>query len=185
VPREVRAPKPHVEEEVARSLSQHFTPAVIKAVAGRGSSVADCSPPASSAARLLHGERSDQKVQTAALGDPNGIPDKASPCSPGSGKLGRIRSAPGRGDGNGSGGAKGIRGTMPAPDLAMECAPGGQGEPQQRTWGQGQTAGFNEQQLTRGGPRQQPAEVGPANYTWEFYPNRIVYTEEARRLRRR
>ena len=187
VPREIRAPKPHVEEEVAPKLEvNNFTPAVIKQIPGgaRPSLIVHTGEFGSSATPTVNAPI--QKVQTGGFGDPNGIPGQGKPNAHlVAANSGAFDLPQGAGTGNGSGGAKGIKGTIASAGFGNGIAVGGQGDG--RSNGHGatvQTAGFNEQQLTRGGPRQQQAEAGPATTPVEIIskPN-PVYTEEARHLR--
>jgi TonB family protein len=107
-----------------------------------------------------------QKVQTGGFGDPNGLQ--------GTGKQGaKLYAAQagsfdmpaGPGQGNGSGGAKGIKGTVASADFGNGIASGGKGDGRSNGTGSGvSTGGFGAEQVVHGGP--QP-----------------VYTDEARRLK--
>ena len=125
-----------------------------------------------------------EKVQTGGFGDPNGLP--------GTGKqgaklyaasLGSFDMPAGPGQGNGSGGAKGIKGTVASADFGNGIATGGKGDG--RGNGQGvSTGGFGSEQVVHQGPKLAQANVGPAATPVEitFKPN-PVYTEEARNLK--
>jgi TonB family protein len=121
-----------------------------------------------------------QKVQTGGFGDPNGLK--------GEGKQGAKLYAPqaggfdmpvGPGQGNGSGGAKGIKGTVASADfgngVATTARNGGGGAVA--------TGGFGSEQVVHNGPKIQ-ADTGPATSGVEitFKPN-PVYTDEARGLK--
>jgi hypothetical protein len=119
-----------------------------------------------------------QKVQTGGFGDPNGLK--------GTGKEGaKLYAAQaggfdmpvGPGQGNGSGGAKGIKGTVASADFGNGIATSNG-----RTGGGIATGGFGSEQVVHGGPKLAQADSGPATTPVEitFKPN-PVYTDEARR----
>jgi len=125
-----------------------------------------------------------QKVQTGGFGDPNGLK--------GTGKegaklyaaqAGSFDMPAGPGQGNGSGGAKGIKGTVASADFGNGIATGGKGDG--RSNGAGvSTGGFGSEQVLHGGPKIAQADSGPATTPVEitFKPN-PVYTDEARSLK--
>jgi len=187
VPREIRAPKPRTEEEVAPKIeANNFTPTVLKQVTGgaRPSLIIHTGEFGSTATPTVNAPI--EKVQTGGFGDPNGVQ--------GQGKQnahlvvansGAFDLPQGGGTGNGSGGTKGIKGTIASAGFGNGIAQGGQGDG--RSNGRGatvQNAGFAEQQVSRGGMKQQQADTGPATAPVEILskPN-PVYTEEARSLR--
>src|SRR5208282_3508845 len=102
-----------------------------------------------------------QKVQTGGFGDPNGLK--------GTGKEGaKLYAAQsggfdmpaGPGQGNGSGGAKGIKGTIASADFGNGIATGGKGDG--RSGGAGvATGGFASEQVVHG-PKIAQAGAGPA-----------------------
>jgi TonB family protein len=121
-----------------------------------------------------------EKVQTGGFGDPNGLK--------GTGKqAAKLYAAPaggfdmpvGEGQGNGSGGAKGIKGVVASADFGNGIATAGKGD------GHGgiQTGGFGAEQVVHGGPKVQ-ADQGPATTPVEitFKPN-PVYSEDARHMK--
>ncbi len=124
------------------------------------------------------------KVQTGGFGDPNGLK--------GTGKQGaKLYAAAaggfdmpvGQGQGNGSGGAKGIKGTVASADFGNGVATGGNGDG--RSNGKGvATGGFGSEQVVHQGPKIAQADTGPATTPVEitFKPN-PVYTDEARSLK--
>jgi TonB family protein len=125
-----------------------------------------------------------EKVQTGGFGDPNGLK--------GTGKEGaKLYAAPaggfdmpaGPGQGNGSGGAKGIKGTIASADFGNGIATGGKGDG--RSSGAGvATGGFGSEQVVHGGPKIAQAAAGPATTPVEItYKPQPVYTEEARSLK--
>jgi TonB family protein len=127
-----------------------------------------------------------QKVQTGGFGDPNGLK--------GTGKEGaKLYAAAaggfdmpvGPGQGNGSGGAKGIKGTVASADFGNGIATGGNGDGRSNGRGSGiATGGFGSEQVVHSGPKIQTADTGSAATPVEitFKPN-PVYTDEARNLK--
>jgi len=184
VPREVRRTAPEPVEAPKVVVVNTFAAPQIKMTAGgarpqllhtgdfSGSSVA---PTVNAAV---------EKVQTGGFGDPNGLK--------GTGKQGaKLYAAQaggfdmpaGPGQGNGSGGAKGIKGTIASADFGNGIATGGKGDG--RSSGTGvSTGGFGAEQVVHGGPKIAQADSGPATTPVEitFKPN-PVYTDEARSLR--
>jgi TonB family protein len=185
VPREVRhTPAPEPAEAPKVVVNTFATPQLKMAAAGgarpqllhtgdfAGSSVA---PTVNAAV---------QKVQTGGFGDPNGLK--------GTGKEGaKLYAAQaggfdmpvGPGQGNGSGGAKGIKGTIASADFGNGIATGGKGDG--RSGGAGiSTGGFGSEQVVHGGPKLAQADSGPATTPVEitFKPNPL-YTDEARSLK--
>src|SRR6201997_209018 len=125
-----------------------------------------------------------QKVQTGGFGDPNGLQ--------GTGKQGaKLYAAStgsfdmpaGPGQGNGSGGAKGIKGTVASADFGNGIASGGKGDG--RSNGKGvATGGFGSEQVVHQGPKIAQADSGPATTPVEItYKPNPVYTQEARDLK--
>jgi TonB family protein len=120
------------------------------------------------------------KVQTGGFGDPNGLP--------GTGRqgaklyaaaLGSFDMPAGPGQGNGSGGAKGIKGTVASADFGsgVATAPKGTGH------GQIQTGGFGSEQVVHSAPKVVAAEVGPSTPVEITFKPNPVYTAEARSLK--
>ena len=127
-----------------------------------------------------------QKVQTGGFGDPNGLQ--------GTGKQGaKLYAAQagsfdmpvGSGQGNGSGGAKGIKGTVASADFGNGIASGGKGDGRSNGTGSAiSTGGFGAEQVVHGGPKLAQADLGPATSSVEItYKPQPVYTDEARRLK--
>ncbi|MFZ0771095.1 MAG: energy transducer TonB [Candidatus Sulfotelmatobacter sp.] len=186
VPREVRrAPAPE-RVEAPKVVMNQFAAPQIKMTAGgarpqllhtgdfSGSSVA---PTVNVAV---------QKVQTGGFGDPNGLK--------GTGKegaklyaaqAGSFDMPAGPGQGNGSGGAKGIKGTVASADFGNGIATGGKGDGRSNGMGGGvSTGGFGAEQVVHGGPKLAQADSGPANIPVEItYKPQPVYTDDARRLK--
>src|ERR1700693_809376 len=165
VPREIRAPRPQHTEEVAPKIEvNNFTPTVLKQVTGgaRPSLIVHTGEFGSSATPTVNAPI--QKVQTGGFGDPNGIPGQGKPNAHlVAANTGAFDLPPGSGNGNGAGGAKGIKGTIASAGFGNGIAQGGQGDG--RSNGRGatvQTAGFAEQQVTRGGVTPDQADPGAA-----------------------
>lgn len=124
-----------------------------------------------------------EKVQTGGFGDPNGLKGTGKPNA----KLyaaaaGGFDMPVGPGQGNGSGGAKGIKGTVASADFGNGVATAGKGDG--RSNGQGiSTGGFGSEQVVHQGPKVM-ADPGAATTPVEitFKPNPI-YTDEARNLK--
>jgi TonB family protein len=125
-----------------------------------------------------------QKVQTGGFGDPNGLQ--------GTGKQGaKLYAAQaggfdmpvGPGQGNGSGGAKGIKGTVASADFGNGIATGGKGDGRSNGAGVA-TGGFGAEQVVHGGPKIAQADSGPATTSVEItYKPQPVYTDDARNLK--
>jgi TonB family protein len=183
VPHEVRraAPEP---VEAPKVVVNQFTAPQLKMTAGgarpqllhtgdfAGSSVA---PTVNAAV---------EKVQTGGFGDPNGLKGTGKPNA-------KLYAAPaggfdmpvGAGQGNGSGGAKGIKGTIASADFGNGIATGGKGDG--RSSGAGiSTGGFGAEQVVHGGPKIAAADAGPATTPVEItFKPQPVYTDEARSLK--
>jgi TonB family protein len=187
VPREIRAPepKPEVEPEAPKVAMNNFAAPQIKMTAG------------GARPQLIHtGEFSTgssatptlnapvQKVQTGGFGDPNGIKGEGKPGAHlVAAATGAFDMPEGGGKGNGTGGTKGLQGTVASAGFGNGVASGGNGDG--RSNGRGSavaTGGFGQQELSHGGPKVQ--QDGPATNAVEitFKPN-PVYTDEARQLK--
>src|ERR1700722_5999035 len=124
-----------------------------------------------------------EKVQTGGFGDPNGLK--------GEGKQGaKLYAAAaggfdmpvGPGQGNGSGGAKGIQGTIASAGFGNGIATGGKGDG--RSSGQGvATGGFGSEQVVKGGPKVVQVDTGAATPVEITFKPNPVYTDEARGLK--
>jgi TonB family protein len=182
VPREVRreAPKPVEAPKVV--VNQFQAPAIKIEGGARPRLVHTGDFSGSSATPTVNA--AVQKVQTGGFGDPNGLA--------GAGKQGaKLYAAStgafdmpaGPGQGNGSGGAKGIKGTVASADFGSGIATGGKGDG--RSNGQGvSTGGFGSAQVLHQGPKVAPVDTGapttPVEITYKPNP---AYTAEARNLK--
>jgi TonB family protein len=126
-----------------------------------------------------------EKVQTGGFGDPNGLP--------GAGKQGaKLYAAQtgafdmpaGPGQGNGSGGAKGIKGTVASADFGSGVATASRGDGRSNGKNNIATGGFGSQEVAHQQAPKAVQDSGPATSPVEitFKPN-PVYTEEARALK--
>ncbi|MFZ0800283.1 MAG: energy transducer TonB [Terriglobales bacterium] len=189
VPREVRAPKPQPQEiEPPKVAMNTFAPAILKTTSGaRPVLIHTGEFQGSSMAPTVNAPIS--KVQTGGFGDPNGL--KPSENSKPNGKLiaaaaGSFDMPVGPGQGNGSGGAKGIKGTVASADFGNGVATGGQGDGRRSGRGSAgvQSSGFGSQEVAQNTPHIQRVDSGPPTTPVEItYKPNPVYTEEARSLK--
>lgn len=124
-----------------------------------------------------------QKVQTGGFGDPNGLPGEGKQGSKlVAAKLGSFDLPEGAGTGNGTGGAKGIKGTIASAGFGNGIAQPGQSDGRKN--GQGvQTAGFATQQVaTNTGKRSLDDSAGATTQVEIVYKPKPAYTDEARKL---
>jgi|SRR5580658_1504769 TonB family protein len=189
VPHEIRAPKPQPQEvEPPKVTMNNFAPAVLTQTSGARPVLVHTGDFAgSSVAPTVNAPI--EKVQTGGFGDPNGLKPNAN-SKPG-GKLiastaGSFDMPVGPGQGNGSGGAKGIKGTVASADFGDGIATPGRGDG--RGSGRGsagvQTSGFGSQEIAQNTPHVQRVDSGPATTSVEItYKPNPVYTEEARNLK--
>jgi TonB family protein len=190
VPREVRAAKPQPQEvEPPKVAMNNFAPAVLKSTTGARPVLVHTGEFAgSSVAPTLNAP--SNKVQTGGFGDPNGL--KPSENSKPNGKLiastqGSFDMPVGPGQGNGSGGAKGLKGTVASADFGNGVATPGRGDG--RGSGRGNAAvtssGFGAQEVAQNtGGHTQRLDSGPATTAVEItYKPNPVYTDEARNLK--
>jgi len=182
VPKEVRKvnlPEP----EVPKVVMNQFTPPAIKIPVGgarpqllhTGDFEGSSKPPTVNAAV--------EKVQTGGFGDPNGLKGTGKQAA----KLyaaaaGGFDMPVGAGQGNGTGGAKGIKGTIASADFGNGVATGGKGDG--RSSGAGvQTGGFGSEQVVKNTPHTQLDQGPPTNPVEIISKPNPVYTEEARNLK--
>ena len=189
VPHEIRAPKPQPQEiEPPKVTMNNFAPAVLKQTSGaRPVLIHTGDFQGSSVATTVNAPI--EKVQTGGFGDPNGL--KPSANSKPNGKLiasaaGSFDMPVGPGQGNGSGGAKGIKGTVASADFGNGVATAGRGDG--RSSGRGsagvQSSGFGSQEIAQNTPHVQRVDSGPAATLVEItYKPNPVYTNEARNLK--
>lgn len=190
VPREVHVPKPQQqpqEVEAPKIAMNNFAPAVIKPTVGgaRPVLVHTGSFEGSSVTPTVNAPV--QKVQTGGFGDPNGLKGEGKPGAHlVAAATGSFDMPMGPGQGNGSGGAKGIKGTIASAGFGNGIASPGNGDG--RSSGRGNavaSAGFGAQEISHGGGiKTAQLDQGPPTTPVEitFKPN-PAYTEEARALK--
>lgn len=123
-----------------------------------------------------------QKVQTGGFGDPNGLPGEGKQNAKlTAAKLGSFDLPEGAGTGNGTGGAKGIKGTIASAGFGNGVAQPGQGDGRRN--GQGvQVAGFAAEQVAaKSAPRLAEASANTFPVEIVFKP-KPIYTDEARKM---
>ena len=189
VPQEIRAPKPQQQEmEPPKVTMNNFAPAVLKPVSGaRPVLIHTGEFQGSSATPTVNAPI--EKVQTGGFGDPNGL--KPSEHSKPNGKLiastaGSFDMPVGPGQGNGSGGAKGIKGTVASANFGSGVATGGQGDGRRSGRGSAgvQSSGFGTQEIAQNTPRVQRVDTTlPTSSVEITYKPNPVYTDEARNLK--
>ncbi len=185
VPREMRAPKPQPQEiEPPKVALNNFAPAVLKQTSGARPVLIHTGDFAAGSSVVPTVNAPIEKVQTGGFGDPNGL--KPSANSKPNGKLiaavaGGFDMPVGPGQGNGSGGAKGIKGTVASADFGNGVATGGQGDGRRSGRGSVQTSGFGAQEIAQNTPHIQRVDSGPPATSVEItYKPNPVYTDEAR-----
>ena len=121
-----------------------------------------------------------QKVQTGGFGDPNGLKGQARQAKLVSANLGSFDMPEGAGTGNGTGGARGTKGTIASAGFGSGIAQPGQGDGRKN--GQGvQAAGFAAQVASA--PKHALDDSAALTTQVEIlYKPKPVYTDEARRL---
>ena len=184
VPEAVRAPQPKPEVvEPPKIAMNTFAPAVLKVEGGaRPAQIVHTGEFGSSATPTVN--LPVQKVQTGGFGDPNGIAGQGKPGA----KLvaastGSFDLPQGPGQGNGSGGAHGVKGTIASAGFGNGIAQAGNGDG--RSNGRGVSTGaFGQTEVAQMNKPQHLADSGPPTNAVEitFKPN-PVYTQEARDLK--
>jgi TonB family protein len=179
VPHEVHKAAPEPNEAPKVIVNQFAAPQIKMASAARPQLVHTGDFGGSSVAPTVNA--AVEKVQTGGFGDPNGLK--------GTGKQGaKLHAAQaggfdmpvGPGQGNGSGGAKGNKGTVASADFGNGIASASKGD------GRGagvSTGGFGSEQVVHAGPKI-AQESGPATIPVEItFKPQPVYTDEARGLK--
>jgi len=184
VPRDVKQPKP-IEAEVVPPKIQpvNFEAPKIMPVSGAmPAQVIHTGAFGSSATPTVNAPI--QKVQTGGFGDPNGLPGEGKQGAKlTAAKLGSFDLPEGAGTGNGTGGAKGIKGTIASAGFGNGIAQPGQGDG--RANGRGvQASGFSNQQVATNTGRHNLDDGGAATTQVEIvFKPKPVYTDEARKLK--
>ena len=186
LPKVVRRETPTQPIEAPKVVMNQFQPPQLKMTAGgaRPQLVHTGDFTATGSSQKPTVNAAVEKVQTGGFGDPNGLP--------GTGKQGaKLYAAQtgsfdmpaGPGQGNGQGGAKGIKGTVASADFGNGIATGGKGDG--RSNGQGiSTGGFGSETVVKGGGPKIAQVEGPATTPVEItYKPNPVYTQEARDMK--
>jgi TonB family protein len=128
-----------------------------------------------------------QKVQTGGFGDPNGVKGEGKDNAHLQiAKVGSFELPQGPGQGNGAGGAKGVKGTVASAGFGNGIAQPGVGDGRSNGRGSVNTGGFAGTQIAQntGGKGLRSMESGPATNPVEIlYKPTPVYTQEARNLK--
>jgi TonB family protein len=129
-----------------------------------------------------------QKVQTGGFGDPNGVPanDKGRDGKLVMAKVGSFDLPQGDGQGNGTGGTHGIKGTVASAGFGNGVAGPGEGDHNGGgRYAAPKTAGFGDYQapVASDRPRQRAVAQSPTTPVEILAKPTPVYTEEARRLK--
>ena len=191
VTREIRQPKIQAPPEVVEApkvAMNSFAPAVIKPLAGGARPVLVHTGSFEGSSQVPTVNAPVQKVQTGGFGDPNGLKGEGKPTAHlVAASSGAFDMPMGAGEGNGSGGAKGIKGTIASAGFGNGIASPGNGDG--RSSGRGnagvQTSGFGAQEISHGGGiKTAQLDQGPPTTPVEitFKPN-PAYSEEARNLK--
>jgi TonB family protein len=183
VPREL--PKPRVEEariEAPRLQQVSFEAPRLQPVSGAmPAKVVYTGSFGSSATPTVNAP--SEKVQTGGFGDPNGLPGEGKQGAKlTAAKLGSFDLPEGAGTGNGTGGAKGIKGTIASAGFGNGVAQPGQGDGRRN--GQGvQASGFAAQQVAANTGHRSFDDNSAATLPVEIvFKPKPVYTDEARKL---
>ena len=122
-------------------------------------------------------------VETGGFGDPIGIAGQGKPGARlYAANTGAFDLPQGPGTGNGTGGAKGLKGTIASAGFGNGLAQSIQGDGQSH--GSVQTAGFAPQQVAKSGINLQQPDRGPATTPVEItYKPDPIYSDEARQLK--
>jgi TonB family protein len=176
VPHEVHAPKPEPVEAPKVVMNQFAAPQ-LKEVAAPRPQLVHTGDFGSSATPTLRA--AVQNVQTGGFGDPNGLKGEGKQAAKlYAAQMGSFDMPAGPGYGNGTGGAKGVRGTVASADFGNGVATSSKGN-----GGAVATGGFGSEQVVHSGPKIAQAE-GPATTAVEItYKPQPVYTDEARSLK--
>ncbi len=179
VPKDIRTRKKKEDEEKAPQLEAKFKSPELAAPVNALPKIVYTGAFGSSAAATVNAPT--QKVQTGGFGDPNGLPGQGKDNAHlAAAKLGSFDLPEGQGTGNGTGGAKGIKGTIASAGFGNGIA---QGDNRNRG-GSVQTAGFGAQELSHGAAKVAQADIGAASTQVEIISKPSpVYTQEARQLK--
>ena len=177
VPREVHREIPKPEEAPKVVVNQFAAPQLKMVSSEQHPQLVHTGEFGSSATPTL--KAAVQQVQTGGFGDPNGLKGEGKQGAKlYAAQAGGFDMPVGPGQGNGTGGAKGLKGTVASADFGNGVATGSKSG-----GGAVATGGFGSEQVVHSGPKLQ-ADAGPASSGVEItYKPKPVYTDEARNLR--
>jgi TonB family protein len=179
VPKDIRQKKKKEEEEKPPQLEAKFKSPELAAPVNALPKVVYTGSFGSSAPATVNAPI--QKVQTGGFGDPEGLKGQGKDNAHlTAAKLGSFDLPEGQGTGNGTGGAKGIKGTIASAGFGNGIA-----QADNRNRGTSvQTAGFGSQEVSHNAAKTAQVDSGPATTQVEILskPN-PVYTQEARQLK--
>jgi len=186
VPREIRPvaqPKP-VEAEAPKVVMDKFSTPQIKPVVGGARPQLIHTGDFSGSSAVPTVNAPVQKVQTGGFGDPNGVKGEGKANA----KLmiastGSFDMPQGAGYGNGSGGAKGIKGTIASSGFGNGIAAGGNGDGRSNGRGSVATGGFGQQEVSQAAAKPKQDSGPPTNPVEITFKPNPVYTDEARNLK--
>jgi TonB family protein len=186
VPREVRMERPQPRPVAPpKIVTDQFSTPVLKVTSGgaRMARIVRTGEFGSSIVPTVNAPI--QKVQTGGFGDPNGVQGTGKPNAKMTiAKLGSFDLPEGPGQGNGAGGAHGIKGTVASAGFGNGIAQPGQGDGRSNGRGHGvQTGGFGTEVAQAATPLHL-AESGPPTTPVEIISKPTpAYTQEARQLK--
>jgi TonB family protein len=183
VPREFHPERVQAEMAPPKVVVNSFAPPVLKQVSAGGARLAQIVHTGefgSSMAPTLNAPA--PKVQTGGFGDPNGISghgkDGAKLVAANTGSFDMPE---GSGYGNGTGGARGLKGTIASAGFGNGIASGGHGDGRSNGTGSVATGTFGAQQVAQATPQHVDAQpTTPLEITYKPNP---VYTDEARQMK--
>jgi TonB family protein len=177
VPREVHREIPKPEEAPKVVVNQFAAPQLKMVSSEQHPQLVHTGEFGSSATPTL--KAAVQQVQTGGFGDPNGLKGEGKQGAKlYAAQAGGFDMPVGPGQGNGTGGAKGLKGRVASADFGNGVATGSKSG-----GGAVATGGFGSEQVVHSGPKLQ-ADAGPATSGVEItYKPKPVYTDEARNLR--
>ncbi len=186
VPREIRVAETPRQITPPKVVTGQFAAPVLKDLSGgaRMARVVRTGEFGSSAAPTVNVPI--EKVQTGGFGDPNGVKGEGKPNARMTiASLGSFDLPQGGGQGNGTGGTKGIKGTVASAGFGNGIAQPGQGDGRSNGSGHGvQTGGFSNEMVAQGPAKARQLETGPPTTPVEItYKPNPVYTQDARQLK--
>jgi TonB family protein len=181
VPRELRREAPQPAEPPKVIVNQFTAPQIKIAAATRPQLIHTGDFQGTGSSQVPTVKAPIDKVQTGGFGDPNGLPGTGRQGAKlYAASLGSFDAPVGPGQGNGSGGAKGIKGTVASADFGSGVATAAKG----RGNGQVSTGGFGSEQVVHSGPKvAAPADAGPTSPVEITFKPLPTYSAEARSLK--